>query len=143
MFLLCLRTKTYLSPQLLVYLPLKVPLHGPTCSFSYFYSVRLTAKIYPSTFLLLYMSTDISVHQHTCSVYFSFFGIKFSYLSAYLLGYVHTDLPENKFTCLPSYFSFVYQKIPTCHRNYLCTYPQMHPFITLPVHFHTLIQINR
>ena len=25
----------------------------------------------------------------------------------------------------------------------LCTYPYMYPFMTLPVHFHTLIQINR
>ena len=32
-FLLCLRTKTYLSPQLLVYLLLKVPVHDPTCLF--------------------------------------------------------------------------------------------------------------
>ena len=37
-YLLCLRTKTYLSPQLLVYLPLNVPVHDLTCLFSYFYS---------------------------------------------------------------------------------------------------------
>ena len=72
---LCLRTKTYLSPQLLVYLPWNVTIHGPTCSFSYFYSIRLKAKICPSTFLLLYMSTDISVHHYTCTVYFFLFGI--------------------------------------------------------------------
>ena len=54
MLLLCLRTKTYLSPQLLVYLPLNVPDHDPACSFSYFkYSIWLTARIYPSTFILL------------------------------------------------------------------------------------------
>ena len=40
MLLLCLRTKTYLSPQLLVYPPLSVPNHDPACSFSYFkYSI--------------------------------------------------------------------------------------------------------
>ena len=38
MLLLCLRTKNYLSPQLLVYLPIYVPVHDPTCSFSYFHS---------------------------------------------------------------------------------------------------------
>ena len=74
-YLLCLRTKTYLSPQLHVYLPLNVPVHDPTCLLSYFYSTRLTTKIYPSTFLQLYMSTDISVHQYTCLVSFLLFGI--------------------------------------------------------------------
>ena len=74
MLLLCLRTNTYLSLQQLVCVPaLKgTGVHDPTCSFPYFYSVRLTAKIYPSTFLLLYMTTDISVHQYTCSVFSSF-----------------------------------------------------------------------
>ena len=73
MLLLCLRTKTYLTP--LVCLPWNVPIHNPTCSFSYFYSIRLTAKICLSTFLLLYISTDISVHHYTCTVYFFLFGI--------------------------------------------------------------------
>ena len=104
---LCLRTNTYLSPQLLVYLPLNVPDHDPACSFSYFYSIRLTAKIYPSTFLLLCMSTDLSVHLYTCSVFLPFRYNIHSYLSAHLLGYVHTFLPGNKFTCLALYFSFV------------------------------------
>ena len=27
----------------------------------------------------------------------------------------------------------------TCHHNYLWTYPQMYPFMTLPVHFHAFI----
>ena len=40
MLFLCLRTNTYLSPQLLVYLPLNVPDHDSAISFSYFkYSV--------------------------------------------------------------------------------------------------------
>ena len=38
MLLFRLTIKTYLSPQLLVYLPIFVPVHGPTCSFSYFHS---------------------------------------------------------------------------------------------------------
>ena len=38
MLLLCLRTKNYLSPQLLLYLPIDVPVHDPTCSFAYFHS---------------------------------------------------------------------------------------------------------
>ena len=43
----------YLSPQLLVYLPIDVPVQDPTCSFSD--SFQLTVKICPSTFLLFYM----------------------------------------------------------------------------------------
>ena len=92
MLLLCLRTKTYLSSQLLVYLPLNVPNHDPACSFSYFkYSVWLTAKIYPSTFLLRYLSTGISVHEYTCSVFLPFRHNIHNYISAHLLGYIHTD----------------------------------------------------
>ena len=107
MLLLCLRTNTYLAPQLLVYLPLNVPDHYLACSFSYFYYIRLTAKIYPSTFLLLYMSTDIPVHQYICSVFPHFRHNMHGYRSAHLLGYIHTDFPGNNFTCLSSYFSFV------------------------------------
>ena len=38
MLLFRLTIKTYLSPQLLVYLPIFVPVHGPTGSISYFHS---------------------------------------------------------------------------------------------------------
>ena len=121
MLLLCLRTKTYLLSQLLVYLPLNVPDHDPACSFSYFtYSIWLTAKIYPSTFLLLYLSTDISVHQCTCLVFLPFRHNIHNWISAHLLGYVHIDPTGNKFTCLSSYF-FVQQQRLNCHHKYLCT----------------------
>ena len=38
MLLFCLTTKTYLSPQLLVYIPKDLPVHDPTCSFCLFHS---------------------------------------------------------------------------------------------------------
>ena len=38
MLLFRLTTKTYLSPQLLLYLPIDVPVHYPTCSFWLFHS---------------------------------------------------------------------------------------------------------
>ena len=38
MLLFCLTIKTYLSPQLLVYMPVHVPVHDPTCSFLYLHS---------------------------------------------------------------------------------------------------------
>ena len=37
MLLFHLTTKTYLSPQLLVYLPIDVPVHDSTCSLSDFH----------------------------------------------------------------------------------------------------------
>ena len=33
--------------------------------------------------------------------------------------------------------------LATCHPNYLCTCPQIYPFITLPVHFDYFIPTNR
>ena len=69
-----LTTKTYLSPQQLVYMPIHVPFHDPTSSF-FILSFRLTVKIYPLMFLLFYMSADVTVHHYTCSVCFFFFGI--------------------------------------------------------------------
>ena len=78
MLLLCLRTNTYLSPQLLVYLPLNVPDHDPAISFSYFkYSIWLTAKIYPSTF---YCSTCPQIYPFMSMPvqYFSLFGITYT-----------------------------------------------------------------
>ena len=38
MLLFCLNTTIYLSPQLLVYMPIDLPVHYPTCSFWLFHS---------------------------------------------------------------------------------------------------------
>ena len=73
MLLFHLTTKTYLSPQLLVYLRIDVPVHDVPVHFQTF--IMITVKIYPSTFLLFYMSTDVPVHHYTCSVYLFLFGI--------------------------------------------------------------------
>ena len=74
MLVFLLTTKTYLSQQLLVYMPIYVPFHDPTCSL-FILSFRLTVTIYPSTFLLFCMSTDVPVHHYTASVCFLFCGI--------------------------------------------------------------------
>ena len=121
MLLLCLRTNTYLSPQLLVYLPLNVPDHDPAISFSYFkYSIWLTAKIYPSTF-----------YCSTCSQIYPFMSIPVQYFSLFCITYtvkfplicwvkiqpeihvpvyLHTsplsnnkDLPVTQNTCVPAH----------------------------------------
>ena len=112
MLLFRLTTTTYLSPQLLLYLPIAVPVHDLTCSFCRL-SFQLTVKIYPSTFILFYMYTDVPVHHYTCSVYFFFFGI----------------------TCTIT-FQLIYPKITrtmTFQLVYWSTYKQIHRKINLPV----------
>ena len=118
MLLFRLTIKTYLSPQLFLYLPKDVPVHGPICSFSYFHSdepFRSTRqRFYCSTCPQMYLfitilfciSTDVPDHLYTCSVYFFFFGITCTMTFQLISGYLTTDPPENKFTCLPSCFSF-------------------------------------
>ena len=121
MLLFRLTTTTYLLPQLLVYPPIAVPVHDPTCSFCRL-SFRLTVKIYPSTFILFNMYTDVPVHDYTCSVYFFFFGI----------------------TCAIT-FQLIYPKI-TCTMTFqlVCwgTYKQIHPKIYLPVYRHAFLSPN-
>ena len=48
-------TNTYLSPQLLVYLPIDVPVHDHTCSFSYSRSTRprFCCTTFPQTYLFI------------------------------------------------------------------------------------------
>ena len=77
-------------------------------AFIFILSFRLTIKVYPSTFLLFYMSTDVPVHQYTCSVCFFFFGITctMTFQLVYWSTYTQIHL-KNKFTCLPSFFSFI------------------------------------
>ena len=114
-------TNTYLSPQLLLYLPIDVPVHDPT--------FLITVKNYPSMFPLFYMSTDVPFHQYTCSVHFSsssFFRHNLrNDLSTHILGYVHTNPPESKCTCLPSCFSSNHKGLPvtttTCVHAHRCT----------------------
>ena len=100
MLLFRLTIKTYLLPQLLVYLPKFVPVHGPTCSFSYFHSdepfLSTRQRFYCSTrpqmylfiTILFCMSTDVPVHHYTCSVYFFFFGITCTMTVQLISGYL-------------------------------------------------------
>ena len=59
-----LTTKTYLSPQLFVYLPINVPVHDPTCSFSlsFWWPLRSTHQhFYCSTCPHMYLFITIPV----------------------------------------------------------------------------------
>ena len=64
-----LTIKTFLSPQLLVYLPIDVPIHDPTCSFSLSFSELLRSTrqhFYCSTCPHMYLFITIPV-QFICS----------------------------------------------------------------------------
>ena len=103
MLLFRLSIKTYLSPQLFVYLPIDVPY------LLIFIFILITVKIYPSTFLLFYMSTYVPVRQYTCSVYFLFFGITCTMNFQLIYWGTYTQIhPKILFPCLPSFFSYVY-----------------------------------
>ena len=95
--------KDLLSPQLLVYLPIDVLIHDPTCSFSVFLK---TIKIYPSMFILFYMSTDVLVHHYKRTVYFFFFSITCTMTFQLIYWGTYTQI-HPKLTCLPSSFSSV------------------------------------
>ena len=107
MFFFCLTTKTYLSPQLLVYLPIDVPAQGHTCSFLYLNSDYPLRHVHSCTSSSVYLFSLFVPFRHNIHKFVPFRHNIHNYLSTYLLGYVHTDLPENKFTCLSSCFSFV------------------------------------
>jgi len=130
MLLLCLRTTTYLSSQLLVYLPIAVPVHDPT----WFFSFWLTVKIYPSTFPLFYMSTDVSVHQYTCSVYFLFFNITctMTFQLFYWGTYTQIQLKIYLPVYLHAFISCKHKDLPvttTCVHEHRCTHSWPYLFI--------------
>ena len=106
MLLLWLRTNTYLSPQLLVYLPLNVPDHDPAISFSYFkYSIWLTAQIYPSTFFCsVFLPFRRNIHAHQLGTYTQIqpeINVPV-YLHTSPLSN-NTDLPVTTNTCVPAH----------------------------------------
>ena len=132
MLLLCLRTKNYLSPQLLVYLPIYVLIHDPTCSFSF----RLTVKNYPSTFPLFYMSTDVPFHQYTCSVHFFLgggitcaMGFELIYWGTYTQIHPKVNLPVYLHASLPSNHKGLLVTTITCIHAHRCTRSLPYVFI--------------
>ena len=128
----CLSTKTYLSPQLFLYLPIDVPAHNSTC-----YLFRLTAKIYPSTFLLLYVSTYVPVHHYTCSVYLFLFGItstitfQFVYWDTYTQIYPKIKLPVYLHASLLSNHKDLPVTTTTCVHAHRSTRSLPHLFILI------------
>ena len=66
------------------------------------------------------------------------------YPSKFLLFYMSTDVPVHQYTCAQLPFNLLLFQLQThtCHHNYLCIWPYMCPFMTLPVHFHAFIPIN-
>ena len=94
--------------------------------------------------LLFYMSPDVPVHQYTCSVCFFFFGITCTMTFQLIYWGTYTHRSTRKYIYLFTFMLFFRLTTkPTCHHNYLCTCTYMYPFMTLPVHVHTVIPINR
>ena len=99
MLLFCLNTTIYLSPQLLVYMPIHLPVHYPTCSFWLFHSDKPFVLTCPlaccSKYLQIYLS---SINRFNLCVFFTWLYMH-TYLSTHLLVCLPTDPPENECTC--------------------------------------------
>ena len=110
MLLFHLTTKTYLSPQLLVYLPYMYPFMTLRVHFQTF--ILITVKIYPSTSQLFYVSTDVPVHHYTCSAYLFFFGITstITFQLVYWGSYTHIPLKIHSSVYLHAF-------LPSNHKN--------------------------
>ena len=95
MLLFHLTIKTYLSPQLLVYLPIDVPVHDPTCSFSLSFweplrSTRQSFYCSPCPHVYLFITIPVQFIS-------SFFGITcaMTFQLVYWGTYTHTHLKIN------------------------------------------------
>ena len=63
MLLFCLTTKTYLSPQLIVYMPKDLPVHYPTCSLWLFHSDKPFVLTCPLTCCSKYSQIYLFIDQ--------------------------------------------------------------------------------
>ncbi len=121
MLLFCLTTKTYLSPQLLVYMPIDLPVHYPTCSFWLFHSDK--------QFVLTFLSPVVLNIRR-----FTFSSINRSICVCFSPG----------FTC-----TLICQLI--CWSAYRQTHPKMNVpanfdatwYVNLPVHLQTRLYTHR
>ena len=138
MLLFRLTIKTYLSPQLLVCIPLDVPVH--TLPVDFILSFRLTIKIYPSTFLHVHKCTCSSLYLF--SLFLLFWYNMYNDLLTHLLGYLHTDPPENTFYLFTIMLLFRLTTQTYLSPQLLVYLPIDVPFMTLPVHFHTVFLIT-
>ena len=110
--------------------------------------ILITVKIYPSSFLLFYMSTYVPVHHYTCSVYFFFFGIpcamtfQLIYWGTYAQIHPKINLPVYPHALFRLYNKDLPVSTTTCIPAHRCTRSWLYPFMTLPVHFHTVFLIT-
>ena len=126
MLLFRLTTKTYLSPQPLVYLPIDVPVHNPTHSFSY--SLSDNHQDLPVN-----VSTVLHVHRCTCSslylfsLFLIFWHNLYSVLSTRLIYWgIYTHIhPKRNLPVYPHAFPWSNKKyLPvstTCVPAHICT----------------------
>ena len=85
MLLFRLTIKTYLSLQLLAYLPIFVPVHGPTCSFFYTFIPinRLDLPVNVSTVLHVHICTCSSLYCSACPQIYLFIIIPVKFISSF------------------------------------------------------------
>ena len=114
--LFCLTTKAFLSPQLLVYMPIDLPVHYPTCSFYFIPTNQLYLPVL-SPVLNIHRFTFSSINRFNLCVSFTWLYMH-TYLSIHLLVCVPTDPRENDY--VPANFD------ATCYVN-------------LPVHLQTRV----
>ena len=137
LLLFCLTTKTYLSPQLLVYMPIDVSVHYPTCSFWLFHSDRpfvLTCPLTCSKYSQIYPFINqpvpfvgvfqLALHAHLSVICWSAYRQTHPKMNVPVhfdgSGYNHEDSPAN---------STVYMSIDAPVQK-LSPFIFMHPFRT-------------
>ena len=123
MLLFRLTIKTYLSPQLLLYLPIDISVHDSMCSFHTYIPINgWDLPVNVSTALHVRRRTWLSVYL--LSLFLPFWHNMHNFLSTHLLGYVHTNPPGNKSGYL------------LCLRTKTYLSPQLHAYLPLNVPVH-------
>ena len=158
MLLFRLTTKTYLSLQLLEYLPIHVPVYYPTCTFSYFHSDqsqrptphsehRFPAPSGCRKPVLSFRQTVITyLSSHLFYIFtgsISFFNWLYmrTYLSTHLLVWVPIDPPKNWMYLVILMLLVNHKDLPAEPTSRI-NYQHVHTCATLktlPVHFYASI----
>ena len=143
MFLFRLTSKTYLSPQLLVYLPIDVPVHYTTCSFWLFHSDKPFVLTCPLTCCSKYLQIYPFISQLVPFVCVFHLALH-AHLSVNSSAGLRTDRPTRKWTYL-----LILMLLAVTMKTYLpiqlSTCPKMHPFKNSPCSFlciHTELPVH-
>ena len=130
MLLFCLTTKTYLSPQLLVYMPIDLPVHYPTCSFWLFHSDKPFVLTCPLTYCSKYSQIYIFINQPVQFVCVFHLALN-AHLSVNTPAGLRTDRPTQKWM-----YVLILMLLDITTKTYLASQlfmcPYMHPIKSSP-----------